>query len=217
MLGSPVIKACRDLGIQIKPRVLSSVDKPQSWHSKSSSIQWQWHLTFLQHVNKVPAHYQCFVSWKLLLPQYTLRTPKMCSVSLKRLSWRSQAFTFKIYRISVSKSVCRWSRGGRLLSEIIYASVCQRCWSGSVSRSGWGAGSLLCMNRGLPSLVAAALDISCQPHRQADSRGEGGGDEERRWQRTAPRRAAPFTGDVSPILRRRKTLRPVSAHRNGSD
>lgn len=26
MLGSPVIKACRDLGIQIKPCVLSSVD-----------------------------------------------------------------------------------------------------------------------------------------------------------------------------------------------
>ena len=145
------------------------------------------------------------------------RLKKSWLVLLKQLSWHFLALIIKRDHSSVSKSVCRWSRGGRLLSGIIYASFCQRCWSGLVSRSGWGAGSLLCMNRGLPSLVAAASDISCQPHRQTDSRGEGGGDEERRWQRTAPRRAAPFTGDVSPILRRRETLHPVSVHRNGSD
>lgn len=57
MLGSPVIKACRDLGIQIRRvsclLLSATVMTPcKQQHSAASHI--------LQHVNKVPAHYQRF-------------------------------------------------------------------------------------------------------------------------------------------------------------
>lgn len=49
-----------------------------------------------------------------------------------------------------------------------------------VSRSGWGAGSLLCMNRGLPSSVAAAQTFPVRPHRQSRARAEPRAEETRR-------------------------------------
>lgn len=93
-----------------------------------------------------------------------------------------------------------------------------------VSVSAGGAGlvgvaealaALLCMNRGL-QVSGCSSDISCQQRRQ---RAEARAEETRRegWQRTAPRRAAPLTGDVWPIYRRRETFQPASGRRNGFD
>ena len=60
MLGSPVIKACRDLGIQIKSCVLSSVNNKKQQRSLITASQ------HLQHVNKVPAHRECLILFRVM-------------------------------------------------------------------------------------------------------------------------------------------------------
>lgn len=178
----------------------------------------------LQHVNKVSAHYHCLcVVW--------ITFTSLNKYNCVRHFLRSILFHITMFIVLIHKMVffdMLWAPSQYQEISAPYWSGSRSSWGGPlcnnlfkwlpvlvewVSRSGWGASILLCMSRGL-EVSGCCLNISCQPHRQPSRgrrrRGEG-------WQRTAPRRAAPFTGDVWPILRQRETIQPVSGLRNGFD